>query len=70
MSDQGKAAAAWQAARLGIEVRPERATELAAQATAIGASLTRVASVARFEDEPATFLAALASAAGESGRRD
>lgn len=63
MDDNGTVAAAWQARRLGIEQKPERSRELAAQAEHIGASVRRVAAAAAFEDEPAGFAAALQRAA-------
>ena len=68
MTEDGKTAAAWHAGRLGLELKPERAAELAGQVEAIGKGLRRVASAGRFEDEPAAFAPALLRAAGE-GRR-
>ncbi|MSP67811.1 MAG: hypothetical protein EXQ96_06895 [Alphaproteobacteria bacterium] len=68
MSENGKTAAAWHAGRMGLELAPERAAELAQQVEAIGKGLRRMAAAGRFEDEPAAFAPALLRAAGE-GRR-
>jgi hypothetical protein len=51
-----------QAARLGVELSEKRAEELAAEVAQLLAGASAASSVARFEDEPTSFLAALAAA--------
>ena len=53
-----------QASRLGMQLSAKRAGELASEVEQLVVGAAAASTVAKFEDEPTSFLVALAAAAG------